>query len=133
DVMPRSGLTALIIPSAMRRTDVVELLLDAKADPNAVDGNGFTSLHHAARDRAALDIVKALLAHGANPNVRIHQDKPRAQTVNGVSLQGATPLLLAANLNNLETVKVLVAAGADPLIPTEQNTTALMLAVGGGT
>jgi ankyrin repeat protein len=53
--------------------------------------------------------------------------------VNGVSLQGATPLALAAEINNLEAVKALVDGGADPLIPTEKSTTPLMLAAGGGT
>jgi cytohesin len=132
DAMPRTGLTPLIIASAMRYPKVVDLLLDNDADPNVVDANGFTSLHHAARDRAALGIVKALLAHGARPNVRLKQQKPTV-TVNGVILQGATPLALAANLNNLEAVIALVEAGADPLIPTELNMTPMMLAAGAGT
>ena len=132
DVMPRTGLTPLIIASAMGHADVAALLLDKDADPNAVDANGYTSLHRAARDKSAVRIVKVLLAHSAKPNVRLKQEKP-STTVNGVSLQGATPLLLAAEINNLDAVKALVEGGADPLIPTEKNTTPLMLAAGGGT
>ncbi len=142
DVVPRTGLTPLIIASAMGRTEVVVLLLDAHADPNAVDANGFTSLHRAVRDSdrggdltlkaAAVGIVRALLAHGANPNVRLGQEKPTV-AASGVSLQGATPLALAAEINNLDAVRALVDGGADPLIPTEQNTTPLMLAAGAGT
>jgi ankyrin repeat protein len=90
-------------------------------------------LHRAALDKTAVPVVKALLAHGAKPNVRLKQEKPTATTVNGVVLQGATPLLLAAEINNLAAVKVLLEGGADPLIPTEKNTTPLMLAAGGGT
>jgi cytohesin len=133
DVMPRTGLTPLIIASAMGHLEVATQLLDRNADPNAVGGDGYTSLHRAALDRTAVQVVKALLAHGAKPNVRLKQEKPTATTVNGVSLQGATPLLLAAEINNLAAVKALLEGGADPLIPTEKNTTPLMLAAGGGT
>jgi uncharacterized protein len=143
EAMPRTGLTALIIASAMGRTEAVTLLLDAGADPNAADANGFTSLHRAVRGEAdrgvdpalkaeAAGIVRALLAHGADPNVRLRQQKPTL-AANYSTLQGATPLALAAEVNNLEAVKALVAGGADPRIPTEKNTTALMLSAGGGT
>ncbi|MEE8439938.1 MAG: ankyrin repeat domain-containing protein [Micropepsaceae bacterium] len=51
----------------------------------------------------------------------------------GVAWEGATPLLYAAEINNLEVIRALVDGGADPLIPTEQGTSALVLAAGGGT
>jgi ankyrin repeat protein len=132
DVMPRTGLTPLLIASAMGRTKAAALLLDKGADANVVDANGFTSLHYAAKRRGAVAIVSALLAHGAKPNVRLKQEKPTV-TVNGIVLQGATPLALAADINNLDAVKALVDGGADPLIPTEQGTSPLMLAAGAGT
>jgi ankyrin repeat protein len=132
DVMPRTGLTPLIVASAMGRSDVAALLLDKGADPNAVDATGFTSLHRAAQDKNSVTIVRALLAHGAKPNVRLVQEKPTI-AASGVTLQGATPLALAAEINNLAAVTALVEGGADPHIPTEQNTTPLMLAAGGGT
>jgi uncharacterized protein len=135
EVMPRTGLTPLLVASAMGRGKVVALLLDQGADPNAVAADGFTSLHYAARrpGAGAVSIVTALLAHGAKPNVRLKQPRATAITPNGVVLQGATALALAAEINNLDTVKALVNGGADPLIPTEQNTTPLMLAAGAGT
>jgi ankyrin repeat protein len=74
-----------------------------------------------------------LLAHGANPNARLKQEKPSVKTVTEISLQGATPLALAAEVNNLEAVKALVEGGADPLIATEKGTTPLILAAGAGT
>jgi len=132
DVMPKSGLTPLLIASAMGRTKVVTLLLDKGADPDTVAANGFTPLHYAAKKKNAVAIVTALLAHGAKPNVRLNQKKP-SETPNGVSLQGATPLALAADINNLDAVKALIAAGADPLITTEKGTSPLMLAAGAGT
>jgi ankyrin repeat protein len=134
-VMPKNGLTPLLIASAMGRAKVAALLLDKGADPNVVAASGFTSLHNAARRRgaAAVTIITALLAHGAKPDVRLKQPKPTAESPNGIVFQGATPLAFAADVNNLDAVKALVAGGADPLIPTEQNTSPLMLAAGAGT
>ena len=97
-----------------------------------------------------LTIVKSLLKHGANPNARLSQDKEKAAeeikngsvqqaerrtavTVTEIVLQGATPLFLAAEVNNFDVIKALVEAGADPLIPTERGTTPLMMAAGAGT
>ena len=133
DAMAKTKLTPLIIASAMGHAEVAALLLDKGADPNAVDDKGFTPLHHAARDKRALKIVKALLAHGAKPNIRMVQQKPATFTTTMIEMRGATPLVVAAEINNFDAVKALVEAGADPLIPTETNTTALMLAAGAGT
>jgi len=134
DVMPRSGLTPLLIASAMGRAKVAALLLDKGANPDVVAANGFTPLHYAAHRRgpAAASIVTALLAHGAKPNVRLNQQKRTAESPNGIVFQGATPLAFAADVNNLEALKALVAAGADPLIPTESGTSPLMLGAGAG-
>jgi len=41
---------------------------------------------------------------------------------------GATPFLLASSVDDLEMMKLLLAAGADPKIPTASNTTAIMAA-----
>jgi uncharacterized protein len=143
DVHPDTGQTALIIASTMGNTDIVALLLDNGADPAIVDGNTFTALHAAVRDSdygadhasrlTAAATVKVLLAHGADPNVRINQKKQTVRALNEVSFQGATPLALAAEVNSLDAVKELVKGGADPNIATEQGTTPLMFAVGAGT
>jgi len=132
DVMPRTGFTPLIIASAMGRTDVAALLLEKGADPNAVDANGFTPLHHAVKERDSVAVVQALLTHKAKPDARLKQEKVSAVTVAGIVLQGATPLMLAAEVNNLEAIMALVEGGADAKIPTELKTTALMLAAGAG-
>ena len=129
DVAPKSGLTPILIASAMGRTKAAVLLLDKGADPNVVAANGFTPLHLAAKRKGAVAIVSALLAHDANPNVRLNAKKP-IETVNGIILNGATPLALAADINNFDVVKALVDGGADPLIPTQENTTPLMMAAG---
>jgi ankyrin repeat protein len=133
--------TALVIASAMVHVNAVNLLLDNGANPNATDWRGYNPLllvvrdSHYGLDLANKDrivtIVKALLKHGADPNFRLKQ--PKAITTNEVSLDGATPVLLAAEVNNTEAVKVLLDAGADPRITTEQGMTPLIMASGGGT
>jgi ankyrin repeat protein len=161
DAQPKTALTPLMIASAMGHTKAVDLLLDNGANPNLADANGYTSLHRVVRDSdyginlgtkdAVLTIVKSLLNHGANPNVRLSQDKEKAAeairnggnaatyekrtavTVNEIILQGATPLFMAAEVNNLDVITTLVEAGADPLIATERGTTPLMMAAGAGT
>jgi ankyrin len=161
EAQPKTGLTALMVASAMVQTEVVDELLENGADPNAVDANGYTSLHRVVRDSdygidvgrkdKILVIVQSLLKHGANPNARLVQDKKiaaeeikngsnvqiyekrTAVTVTEIELQGATPLFLAAEVNNLDVIKALVEAEADPLIATERGTTPLMMAAGAGT
>ncbi len=129
DVAPKSGLTPILIATAMGRTKAVVLLLDKGADPDVVAANGYTPLHLAAKRKGAVAIVSALLAHHAKPNVRLTAKKP-IETVNGIILNGATPMALAADINNFDVVKALVDGGADPLIPTQENTTPLMMAAG---
>jgi ankyrin repeat protein len=160
EAQPKTALTPLLIASAEGQAKTVDVLLDSGANPNAVDANGYAALHRVVRDsdygmdlerkEAILTIVKSLLKHGANPNLRIEQDKQKAAdevkrganafygkraalTVTEIILQGATPLLLAAEVNDLDVIKTLVDAGADPKIATEQGTTALMMAAGAGT
>jgi ankyrin repeat protein len=141
--IPDWGGTALIIASTMGKADIVEALLDKGADPNYRDKNSFTALHSAVRDsdygedaaqRArAVATVKVLLAHRADPNARLHQEKPTVRGLDELQFEGATPLALAAEVNNLDAIKVLVAGGADPNIPTAMGTTPLMLASGAAT
>jgi ankyrin repeat protein len=160
DAQPKTGLTALMIASAMVRAPAVDLLLDNRADPNLVDANGYAALHRVVRDSdygidlarkdQVMVIVKSLLKHGADPNLRLIVDKAKAAeeikngnvqtyekrtavTVTEVVLIGATPLMLAAEVNNLDVIKTLVEAGADPKITTERGTTALIMASGAGT
>jgi len=160
EAQPKTGLTSLMIASAMGNAKAVDLLLDNGANPNLVDANGYAPLHRAVRDSdygidvdkkdAVLIIVKSLLKHGADPNLRLKQDKEKAAeeirngsvqnykkrtavTLTEIILQGATPLVLAAEVNNLDVIKALVEAKADPNIATESGTTALIMASGAGT
>ena len=68
-------------PNAQAAT--ITLLIEAGADPNAVDKSGVSALHRAVRARCAA-AVKALLDGGADPTIE-----------NG---NGSTPLFLATHL-----------------------------------
>jgi ankyrin repeat protein len=135
--------TALTIASTMGQPEIVEALLNKGADINHRDENSFTALHAAVRDsdygeerdqRArAVATVKVLLARGADPNARIHQEKPTVRALDEVEFEGATPIALAAEVNNLDAIKLLVDAGGNPNIATEHGTTPLMLASGAAT
>ena len=126
-----SGLNALMIATLGGFTDVAEILLDRGADPNMIDKSGKTVLHHAAASR--VEIVRALLAHGADPDIRVSNPRGSGRFGLRVTEQGATPMVIAADNNNLEVVTTLLEYGADPGITTEQKTSTLHMAAGAGT
>src|SRR5581483_130616 len=82
----------------------------------------------------ALDLIRTLLDRGAKPNVRIKSDTEVHQGMSALWLKeaGATPLLRAALCGDLTVVKLLLAHGADPSIPTFDESTPLMVAAGVG-
>jgi ankyrin repeat protein len=85
-----------------------------------------------------LELVKALLAHGADPNIRITKGTPiRRETTDynlPQTLIGASPYWLAAKFLEPDIMRALAAAGADTKAQLPDGTTALMAAAGvGGT
>ena len=92
-----NGMTPLVLASASGQEDVGIFLLDKGADPNARDELGATALHYAVtKGITALnqvryanyvahifrpeptELIKALLAHKANPNVAVDKPVPLA-------------------------------------------------------
>ena len=158
--------SALMVASVSGYEALAIFLVDKGADPNAADPSGITVLHSAvsrgllalsgkaqreiSANRGAdflpapywerpnaLGLVKALLAHGANPNARIVKEPPPLPLCcripgSRISLVGATPFLLAAAAGDLSILRALAAGGADPLLATEKNVTPLMVAAGLG-
>lgn len=123
--------------SCPRQEELGAALLDSGANANVADGSGIPILHSAVRARMT-NLVKALLAHGATPNVQVPKTAVRqAPEGHVLSLKlffalpvGATPFYVAAQTRNPELMRVLLAAGADPQIPADDKTTPLMVAAG---
>ena len=82
-----------------------------------------------------MTIVKALLAHGANPNARLQQEKPtvRRPSNERLTFEGATPLALAAEVNNLEASRRWWMPAPIRTFRPSKGTTPLILAAGAGT
>ncbi|MBZ5579868.1 MAG: ankyrin repeat domain-containing protein [Acidobacteriia bacterium] len=145
-----SGFTPLLVATVRAQVDFALYLLDHGADPN-VEAGGLTPLHWASTSwegyasnpvygfedpmagipdrQAKLRLVRALLAHGAHVNARMTKRPPSFATgyTDGV---GATPFLLAASVDDLEMMRILLAAGADPKILTGTKASAVMAATG---
>ncbi len=128
------GVSALVLAAYSGNGAVAALLLEHGADPNAF-GSGFTALH-AAVLRSDLTLVNALLARGANPNLRMTKGTPmRRDTTDWnlpATLIGASPYLLAAKFLESDIMPVLVAGGADPALTMSNGADAVMLAAGMG-
>jgi ankyrin len=145
-----SGYTPLLIATMRAQVDTAIYLLDRGADPNIL-ASGMTPLHWAStswegfasnpvygfedpmsgipnRD-AKLRLVKALLTHNAEVNARMTKRQPQFAT-GYVDAIGATPLLLAASVQDVEMMRILLAAGADPKITTATKASAIMAATG---
>ena len=96
----------------------------------------------------SLELVKKLLARGADPNVRIAWKELKrggfdlGMVVNNppninvgrnyITLVGATPFYLAAKHSDVDLMRLLAAHGANPPMPTVQGVTPLMAAAGIG-
>jgi len=148
------GSTPLLVATVRGQVPLALFLLDHGADPNVMDA-GFTPLFWAAgtwenglsnpvygfvdpvggipdRD-AKLRLVKALLAHGANPNLQMTARPPGyggTGTGGYNDAVGATAFVVAANAADVEMMRILLAAGADPHLVTKTNSNALLAATG---
>ena len=141
------GSTALMIAVANAHFELASKLLNAGADPN--DGvQGWTALHlitdvrkpgAGSNDPAppgsgsmdSLELVRRLVAHGANVNARTARNRNIGLT--SLNTEGATPFLLACRTADVALMRLLISFGADPKIPAIEKTTPLMVAAGVGT
>jgi uncharacterized protein len=128
------GTSALVVAAHSGRGDVGAVLLEKGADPNAF-GTGYTALH-AAVLKSDRELVKALLAHGANPNIRMTKGTPLRRDTTDFNLPatliGSTPYLLAARFLEPDIMRALAAGGADIQATLPNGATPLMIAAGMG-
>jgi ankyrin repeat protein len=125
------GTSALVIAAHSNQATLASLLLEKGANPNA-DAAGYTALH-AAVLRGNAPLVTMLLMRGANANARIARPTPARRYGNewafGDNLVGATPFYLAAKFGELELMRILAAAHADPRLAAPDGSTPLMMAL----
>ncbi|MGA3186774.1 MAG: ankyrin repeat domain-containing protein [Bryobacteraceae bacterium] len=127
DAIP-DGTKVLTIATSKRGYAAAIALVDGGADPNVADSAKTTPLHTAAQ-AGALDLVKKLLAKGANVNV---QTAPAKEKGFFVMPGEQTPLLLAARSDRVDVMRVLIEAGADTTLKAQDGSSLLLAASASG-
>ena len=111
--------------------NVVQILLSKGADVKAMNKWQRTPLHKAVRNNSNAEVISFLVEAGADVDARdgdkqtpLHWAFSKLQNVNALLEAGATvnlldkdqcsPLFMAALKNQIETVRTLLDAGADP-------------------
>ncbi len=151
DAQDEDGTTALQLALMNAHYDLSAALLARGANPNVADRTGMNALYEAVlmvsqrKDTGrplmprvdtlkAIDLVRLMLAKGVDVNARLksptigrHHD-----FADGELGAGATILMRAVKSNDLESMRLLLAAGADPTIKTDKGLSAFDLAEGKG-
>jgi uncharacterized protein len=142
-----AGISAMVLAVANAHYELAAAMLDAGANPNAA-AQGWTALHQITWVRkpgrgdndpspegsgtlSSLDLVKKLVAKGANVNAKMTKQGNVGRT--SLNMIGATPFLMAARTADVQMMRLLVQLGADPLMPNADGTTPLLAAAGLGT
>ena len=140
------GQSVLLVAVANANWDVADYLLDRGADPNLA-GAGWNALHQAVRTRRmnvgfgapgpipsgsidSIDVLRKMLARGVDVNARMTRNGMNDGQRNRLNRLGATAFFLASKVTDVEAMQVLLEGGADPLVPSAENTTPLMVAAG---
>jgi ankyrin repeat protein len=147
NVADPDGTSATLMAIINLHYDVAKLLLDKGADPNIADASGMAPLYGVIEMRTSgrlinrpsrkpsgsldsLELLKALLERGVNPNARLKT--PTLQRYHNPGdpqlALGATPLMRAAKFVDLPAMRLLLDHGANPNLMTATYTTPLMLA-----
>jgi uncharacterized protein len=145
------GATGLVVSIMNKRYTFAKFLLDRGVNPNLADDKGRTALYAAVDMRnedystlpnrkdddpmPSLEIVKALLAGGAKPDMALTRPLPgRSGMDSGDTAlgDGATPLIRAAFSGDVAVMRLLLEKGADPKKTLKDGSSVLMVAAGVG-
>jgi ankyrin repeat protein len=148
-----NGIWPLLMAISNDNTSVAQLLLEHGSAVNGQDWYGRSPLWEAVNvrnlyvhnatfkngiDRApVLELIKALLAAGADVNARTRETPPfrhhlleTTGSLEWVDFTGQTPFLTAALAGDVTVMKLLLEHGANPRIDTFEGTSPLMAAAG---
>jgi len=147
-------LTPLIMALLNGHYDAAGALIQAGADVNMADNLGRVPLYTAVDDHtmpisnrpspkevdeelSSLDVIKILLAKGAEVNLQLKAQQPYRTKLDrgtdGMLGAGTTPLVRAAKSADHAVMKLLLEKGADQKLATRNGVTPLMAAAGVGT
>jgi uncharacterized protein len=142
------GWTPLLVATNNRNYKLGALLLERGANPNIANKGGWTPLYLATDNRNIeggdypvpkpdldhLEYITRLLDKGADPNMRVKENTLSRTifTMQWFFEPGATAFVRASQSSDTALMKVLLAHGADPKIPTDFGDTALTVAGGIG-
>ena len=110
--------TALMMACERRNAETVNVLLQAGADPNIADTEGFTSIQIATLGGCNKETLQAVIDYGAD--------------VNAANKNSITALMMACGRGNVEAINALLNAGADSNITNTKGLTCIHYAVVGG-
>jgi ankyrin repeat protein len=133
------GTSPLMMAVINGHFDLAETLLDHGADPNLASANGATPLYgvlnvewapkalypqpraHMQQKTGYLELMKRLIDKGADVNARLKMKvwySGYSFDLSGVDEIGASVFWRAAYASDIAAMRILVAAGADPNVPT---------------
>ena len=114
----KHDVTALMQACKKGSVEIINVLLNAGADSSIADINGATSIHYAVVGGCSKGTLQSIIGQGAD--------------VNASNKDNVTALMIACLKGDVETINVLLIAGADLNISTDEHGTCILHAIIGG-